>query len=83
MTVAATGLVLALRTSLTVVFVSVLARIASEKVTRTFAFDDTPVARDDGLTAVTRGRVVSTLHVREAGVGSSFPASSIARTSKV
>jgi hypothetical protein len=52
-----------LRTSLTVVPVIVVARIASEKDPRTSAVGETPVAPDDGLTMVTIGAVESTFQL--------------------
>jgi hypothetical protein len=62
-TFAVTGVVVPLRTRLTVVPVIVVARIASEKDPRTSAVGETPVAPDDGLTVVTVGAVESTFQL--------------------
>src|SRR5215212_7616645 len=57
--------------------------IASEKTASALTPAATPVAPSAGATVVTVGAVASTVQVRAAGVGSTLPAASFARTSKV
>ncbi len=69
--------------SVNVVELIVAAFIASENVASTFVPVDTPIASSIGTTAVTLGAVTSTVHERLAGLGSVFPAESVARTWKL
>ena len=57
--------------------------IASLKVAVTTTPTDISIAPSAGLVEETWGAVVSTIQVREAGVDSTLPAGSLARTSKV
>src|SRR5215210_1819894 len=57
--------------------------IASEKVASTVVPGETFCACSFGKTVLVVGAVVSTVHLRLAGVGSTFPALSMALTSKV
>ncbi len=83
LTAAATGVVLPCSTSVKVAVVSVLASMASEKVTSTLVATATSVASAGGATLSTTGAVVSTVQLRSAGVVSALPAASVARTWKV